>query len=224
MAITEHEHLCVATVPIFNHLPHAQLEQIESLVHHHHFAADSTLYMENSQADALYILHEGEVKIAKTSADGREQLLRLLKPGDFDGDSALFMDQQHTAEAKALSPVTACVLYKQDFQHLLKQYPDIAKALIAALAKRIQELETQTTLATTADVVTRIAHYLGEQAAQQGPTFVLPMKKKDLADFLGTTPETLSRKLTVLETAGVIKQSRGRQISVRDPKALAAYQ
>lgn len=224
MAITEQEHLCVATVPIFNHLPHAQLEQIESLVHDHHFPADSTLYLENSQADALYILHAGEVKIAKISADGREQLLRVLKPGDFDGDSALFMDQQHTAEAKALSPVTACVLYKQDFQRLLKQYPEIAQALIAALAGRIQELETQTTLATTADVVTRIAHYLSDQVAKQGNPFVLPMKKKDLADFLGTTPETLSRKLTALADAGVIKQARGRQITVLDPQALSDYQ
>ncbi len=224
MAITEQEHLCVATVPIFNHLPHAQLEQIEGLVHHHHFAADTTLYLENSRADALYILHQGEIKIAKTTADGREQLLRLLQPGDFDGDSALFMDQRHTAEARAVSPVTACVLYKQDFQQLLRQYPEIATALIAALAARIQQLETQTTLATTADVATRLAHYLREQAAQLGATFVLPMKKKDLADFLGTTPETLSRKLTALADAGIIQQARGRQITVLDAEALADYQ
>ena len=222
MAITDHDHLCVATVPIFNHLPHAQLERIEGLVHHRHFDEDTTLYLEDSQADALFILHAGEVKVARTSVDGREQILRLLKPGDFDGDSALFMDESHTAEARAISPVSACVLYKKDFQNLLQQYPEIASALIAALADRIQQLETQTTLATTADVATRIARYLSDLVAKEGPTFVLPMKKKDLADFIGTTPETLSRKLTALADAGVIAQGRGRQITVLDPEALTA--
>ncbi|MCI1986684.1 MAG: Crp/Fnr family transcriptional regulator [Lactobacillus sp.] len=221
-SITEHEHLCVARVPIFNHLPHAQLEQIENLVHHNHFAAGEPLYLENTPADALYILHAGQVKIARSSAEGREQLLRLLGPGDFDGDQALFTDRQHTAEAQAVAPVTACVLYKRDFQQLLQTYPAISTAVISALATRIDELETQTTMVTTADVATRLARYLADQAQAQGATFTLPMKKRDLADFLGTTPETLSRKLAGFEKNGWIKQGARRQITVVDAAALTA--
>lgn len=219
MATTKPEHLCVAAVPIFKPLPHAQLEQIEALVHHTHFAANSTLYLENSPANALYILHAGAVKIVRSSADGRQQLLRVLHPGDFDGDQGLLMDQQHQAQAVAMAPVTACVLYKKDFQTLLAQYPAIASQVIAALAQRIAALETQTTLVTTADVATRLAHYLGELAEALGPTFTLPMKKKELAEFLGTTPETLSRKLRELEAAKVIKQGPGRKVTVLDPNA-----
>ncbi|MFD1484755.1 Crp/Fnr family transcriptional regulator [Lacticaseibacillus baoqingensis] len=223
-SITEHEHLCVAQVPIFNQLPHAQLERIEALVHHSHFAAGETLYLENTPAEALYILHAGQVKIARTSAQGREQLLRVLHPGDFDGDQALFMDRQHSAQAQALAPVTACVLYKKDFQQLLQTYPAISQAVIAALATRIGELETQTTMVTTADVATRLAQYLLTQAQTQGNTLTLPMKKRDLADFLGTTPETLSRKLTQFADKGWLQQAAHRQIKLLDPEALAAQE
>lgn len=217
MATINHAHdLCVATVPIFEHMPTPVLEQIEGLVHHEHIAQDTPLYLENATADALYILHQGQVKVARTSADGREQLLRLLGPGDFDGDSALFRDQTHTAEARATTPVVACVLYKKDFQGLLAQYPEIASKVIAALATRIDELETQTTLATTADVATRLNHYLVQQQAVFGDHFTLPMKKKDLADFLGTTPETLSRKLTALEDQGAIQQGPSKSITIID--------
>ncbi|WP_390410372.1 Crp/Fnr family transcriptional regulator [Lacticaseibacillus jixiensis] len=225
MAITDqHQHpahdLCVATVPIFNRLPHAQLEQVEALVHHEHIPAGTPLYLPDSKADALYILHHGQVKIARVSADGREQLLRLLGPGDFDGDAAMFADQTHTAEARATTPVVACVLYKHDFQALLKTYPEVSMAVIQALASRVDELETQTTLATTADVAARLRHYLRTQLAEQGAHITLPMKKKDLADYLGTTPETLSRKLTLLEDAGVILQGRGKVIEILDPSRL----
>ncbi|WP_164509887.1 Crp/Fnr family transcriptional regulator [Lacticaseibacillus porcinae] len=220
MATTKSEHLCVAAVPIFKGLPHAQLEQIEALVQHRHFAANSTLYLENSPADALYILHAGSVKILRSSADGRQQLLRVLHSGDFDGDQGLLMDQQHQAEAVAMAPVTACVLYKKDFQALLEDYPAIAKEVIASLAHRIAALETQTTLVTTTDVATRLAHYLNELTEEFGPTFTLPMKKKELAEFLGTTPETLSRKLRELESAKVLTQGPGRKVTILDRDAL----
>lgn len=220
MAITEQHDLCVATVPIFNRLPHDQQELVEALVHHEHIAQDTPLYLPDSKADALYILHHGQVKIARVSADGREQLLRLLGPGDFDGDAAMFADQTHTAEARAITPVVACVLYKHDFQDLLKTYPAVSMAVIEALATRVDELETQTTLATTADVATRLRHYLRQQQALQGRHITLPMKKKDLADYLGTTPETLSRKLTGLEDAGAIRQGRGKAIEILEPSLL----
>ena len=116
--------------------------------------------------------------------------------------------------------MTACVLYKKDFQALLAQYPAIASAVISSLAKRIAALETQTTLVTTADVATRLTHYLGELVEEFGPSFTLPMKKKELAEFLGTTPETLSRKLRELETHGVLKQGPRRQLTILNVQAL----
>lgn len=221
--MTTEPDLCVRQVPIFNHLSLPHLEQIEGLVHHTHFAKNSTLYMADSPADALYIIHAGQVKIVHGSANGREQVLRILQAGDFDGDRALFADALHAGTAEAVTPVTACVLRKQDFQQLLAEYPAISLAVMRELAKRVDQLEAQTTLTATASVGARVAHFISSQADEHGDRFKLPMKKKDLADFLGTTPETLSRKLTDLAAQGVISQPNVHEIVVHDRSALANF-
>ncbi|WP_225049194.1 Crp/Fnr family transcriptional regulator [Lacticaseibacillus kribbianus] len=216
---TEHApHLCVATVPIFKHLPEAMLTRIGGVVQHTHFEKGASLYLTGSPADALYIIHEGQVKVSRGLADGREQIVRLLEPGDFDGDHGLFVAEQHTASATATAPVSACVLYKREFQHLLADAPDVSFAVMQELTRRIDTLEAKTTAA-MAPVEARLADYLLEQ---KQPEFRLPMKKKDLAQYLGTTPETLSRRLKTFTKAGLIEEVRPGVIRVLDASGLAA--
>ncbi len=210
-------HLCVATVPIFQHLPQPMLEQIGSVVQHTHFAKGEPLYLSGSPATALYIIHEGSVKVSRSLADGREQIVRLLEPGDFDGDHGLFVTEQHEAAATATAPVSACVLYKREFQRLLKDAPEVSFAVMQELTRRIDQLEAKATGA-MAPVEGRLAAYL---LAQPQPEFRLPMKKKDLAQYLGTTPETLSRRLKAFGQAGLIQEVRPSVIRVLDPAELA---
>ncbi|MCX2456447.1 Crp/Fnr family transcriptional regulator [Lacticaseibacillus nasuensis] len=221
MTTKQPEHLCVQRVPIFNHLPHAELVQIENLVRHQHFQTGEPLYLADSPAGALYIIHAGSVAVVRGSANGREQLVRQLTPGDFDGDRDLLQDATHQASAVAESPVTACVLYKSDFQRLLEQEPAISLAVIATQARRIDALEAQTTLVTTASVETRLAQWLLKQPADNGAV-TLPMKKKALAAYLGTTPETLSRKLRELSDAQLIEAVRPSVIKILDADGLRA--
>ncbi len=215
--MTTNAHLCVGTVPIFAHLPQSVLEQLEALVQHTQFAQGATLYAAGTPAAALYIIHQGQVKLAQTSADGDEHILRVLTPGDFDGDHALFIAATHQASATAMAPVSACVLYQKDFQHLLLTEPALSLPLIQALTQRIETLEQRNTLATT-PVGTRLGTYL---AAQADTTFTLPMKRQDLARYLGTTPETVSRKMKQFEAAGWLKQAKGNVITILDRHALA---
>ena len=113
------------------------------------------------------------------------------------------------------------MLYKSDFQRLLEQEPAISLAVIATQARRIDELEAQTTLVTTASVETRLAQWLLKQPADNGAV-TLPMKKKALAAYLGTTPETLSRKLRELSDAQLIEAVRPSVIKILDAAGLRA--
>ncbi|MFD1430878.1 Crp/Fnr family transcriptional regulator [Lacticaseibacillus mingshuiensis] len=209
--------LCVQVVPIFNHLPLSALTQIQALVHHVHFAAGDTLYFAGSQADALYIIHQGQVKIDQVTAGGRDQLIRLLAPGDFDGDQALFSRSVHQAEAVAMAPVVACVLRKPDFQQLIREHPDVGLAVMDELAQRLQQAEARATMTATRTVEARLADFLLRQGQAE---FTLPMKKKELAAFLSTTPESISRKLRDFENAGWLKQTGSKQLTILDRAAL----
>ncbi len=210
----------MATVPIFRHLPAPVLTRIGAAVQHTHLAAGTPLYQAGSPAAALYIIHQGQVKIARISADGREQIVRVLGPGEFDGDHALFVAETHTAAAVAMASVSACVLYKQDFQQLLAKEPAVSLAVIQALTKRIDALEQQATLA-TAPVDARLATFLLNQGTER---FHLPMKKKELAQYLGTTPETVSRKLKAFAAQGWLSQPQPSVIQILDRPALVAIQ
>lgn len=214
-------HECVQLVPIFSELAADQLDTIEKIVRHHHYQAGETLFSAADALDQLMIVANGQVKVYQLAANGREQLLYLLQTGDIDGEAALFENQQRTSFAEALVPTDVCSIRREDFQALMQQYPSISIKVLNVFGKRLTQLERQTTSTATESVEARLANYLTETAAAlKTNTFKLPIKKKDLATFLGTTPETISRKLTLFEQQGLITQQAGKVIKINDADQL----
>lgn len=214
-------HECVQLVPIFNNLANDQLDTIESIVRHHHYPAGSTIFSASDALDSLMIVASGQVKVYQLAANGREQLLYLLQTGDIDGEAALFENQQRSSFGEALVPTDICSIRREDFQALMQQYPSISINVLNVFGKRLSQLERQTTRATTESVEARLANYLTETAAAlKTNTFKLPLKKKDLATFLGTTPESISRKLALFEQQALITQKPGKIIQINDADQL----
>ncbi|VDG21287.1 Crp/Fnr family transcriptional regulator [Lactiplantibacillus mudanjiangensis] len=214
-------HECVQLVPIFQALADEQLDTIESIVQHRHYQAGETLFSATDDLDSLMIVANGQVKVYQLAANGREQLLYLLQTGDIDGEAALFENQQRTSYGEALVPTDICRIRRQDFQQLMQSYPSISINVLNVFGKRLAQLEKQTTRTATESVEARLATYLTETAASlKVSTFKLPLKKKDLATFLGTTPETISRKLTRFEQQGFITQKPGKLIQINDADQL----
>ncbi|AMV60312.1 transcriptional regulator, Crp/Fnr family [Pediococcus damnosus] len=215
------EHDCIKLVPLFDHLPDEDVDKIEAIITHKHYAAGESLFLDGDDLDTLMIVANGQVKVSKIAANGREQLLYLLQTGDFDGEGALFQDKTHTSSAVALIPTAVCQISRKNFQKLLSQSPSISMNLINEFGQRISSLEKRTTEAATESVEARIGSYLVETGASlDKDTFKLPIKKKDLAIYLGTTPETVSRKLTDFESKGWISQGPQKQIKLLDKDAL----
>lgn len=213
---------CVRLVPIFQTLGDADITAIAKLVRDQTLKAGEFLFTEGMPADRLYIVAHGQAKVTQSTAAGREQLLRVLGPGDFDGEGVLFTKGEHTTTATALTPLAICTISQHDFQALLKQTPALALNVLNALGRRVVALEAQTTAQAVASVSERLANYLVETAGAIGKaSFDLPLKKKDLAQYLGTTPETISRKLASFEAAGLIRQSGRQHVEVLDEDGLA---
>jgi len=214
---------CVFSVPIFSHLQPNQMKEIVNVIRDTHFKKGEMVYHAEDMFDALYIVNKGRVKIYRLSETGKEQLIRILKPGDFTGELALFQDvtTEHGIYAEALIPSSICVIHRNDVQNLLLKYPSISLKILAEFSNRLEKSEKQTTSFATQETDTRIALYLAELAEQihdepNHKMIELPVSKKDLASYLGTTPETLSRQLKIFETNEIIKQENQRQITILD--------
>ena len=182
------------------------------------FKKGDIIYRAGEKSDSLYIVGRGKIRIYRLSESGKEQLVRILNPGDFTGELALFRESIHESYAEAMANTSVCMITRTDLQEFLMKYPTISLKILSEFSNRLENSEKQTTRFATENVETRIALFLAEglESKDQSMEITLPMTKKDLASYLGTTPETISRKLAELEDEGFIKQLGGRKIKILD--------
>lgn len=207
---------CISQVPIFNHLEENQMKEILGTIKTFSFKKGELIYLAGDTSDALYIVSKGKVRIYRLSDSGKEQLVRFLNPGDYTGELALFRESIHESYAEAVSESSVCMIKRADLNEFLLKYPTISLKLLTEFSNRLETSEKQTTRFATEKVETRLALFLAECSDNEGNSveIKLPMSKKDLASYLGTTPETISRKLADLEHEGYIKQGNRRKITI----------
>lgn len=214
---------CVSLVPIFNHLEPEQLDEVMKTTQSVSYEKNEVIYHAGDKSDSLYIINKGSVRIYRLSESGKEQLVRILNVGDFIGELALFSETIHESYAEALVQTDICFIKRTDLQSLLLKYPSIALKVLSEFSHRLEESEKQTTRFSTENVETRLALFLAEQVAEEesgNRIFTLPMSKKNIASYLGSTPETISRKFNELEERGYIEQLTYKKIKILDLEAL----
>ncbi len=218
------EKLCMQKIPVFANLSRPELEKIVRLIVHRSYSKGQVIVPVEAMTDGITIINSGKLKASRYTADGREQILYLFTEGDFFGEHSLFNDQPTPYQIEALTPVSLCHLYRSDFQQLLKNLPDLAWQIIAALSERLASLEN---FISQQDLDKRILGLLGEFAQkygspQEGGLLVqLPLSREGIANYLGIARETLSRKFSQLESDGLIRSIGNRTIQIPDPDLLA---
>ncbi|NMA68973.1 MAG: cyclic nucleotide-binding domain-containing protein, partial [Desulfitobacterium sp.] len=118
----EHK-FCVAMVPIFNHLEDEQMHEIMKTIKPVHFKKGEIIYKAGDQSDSLYIVNRGRIRIYRLSESGKEQLVRILNPGDFTGELALFSQSLHESYAEAMKDTDVCMIKGSDLQEFLLRFP-----------------------------------------------------------------------------------------------------
>ncbi|AKP67502.1 Crp/Fnr family transcriptional regulator [Companilactobacillus ginsenosidimutans] len=219
-----HEHTdedCLSLVTIFQSLPERDIATLAEIVSEHHYKSGEFLYHAGDNADSLMIIAHGQAKVFQIAANGKEQMIRILQTGDFDGEAALFENDERNSFAQTLMDTDVCSISRNDFQKLMKTSPELAVNMVNAFGQRITQLEQQNTEVTTASVESRLANYLLETSAGlDEERFTLPLKKKDIATYLGTTPETISRKLTKMADDNLL-ENKGLKVKILDSDGLA---
>lgn len=218
-SLNHEEHHCVTLVPLFNALSPAEIAQVEQIVRHRTFEKGETVISPFNDPQ-LTIVAQGALKIYQLSLNGKEQLLRVIGPGEYAGEEALFGAVNENLYGETISKSTICYLKQTDFRKLLLDYPKLSLRLLEINAQKSMQTQQQTNFLMMDDIESRLANYLLQLATVAGSDQVeLPMKMKDLAAFIGTTPETLSRKFKLLEEDGYITR-QGRNIKLLDKDGL----
>lgn len=214
-------------VPIFNHLEADSLALIHQKIHAVEFKKGEYLFRAEEPTNTLYIIQSGAVRLFHLLESGKEQLIRILKPGDFIGEWSLFsQDRQYEDYAYALVDTKVCQLYADDFKEVLLRYPAVSLKILEEMSRRLQASEKMTSRVANESVGTRLVNYLlGQLPSQASDDHLvnLELSRKELAAFLGTTPETISRKFKELETLNIIKSLSPRKIKIINFDDLLQY-
>jgi len=218
----------LARVPVFETLEPSDVERVAEVAVPRSFEAHRVIFREGDQSDTCYIVGTGHARAIREHPDGRTISLAHFGPGDIFGELAMFDDERRSATVETLDAVEAIAILGADMRRLLREHPDIAVKLVISLGRRLRETNERLSRQSFQTVQSRVAEVLGqlcEQARAEGAgerDVLVTTTQSDIAQLAGSSRESASRFLAVLERAGVLTQGRGR-VTVHDPEALRRY-
>lgn len=204
------EDLCLSKVPLFASLDHDSLVTITSQMQHKSYKKGETIIREGSLSMGFTVIQQGSAKAYRITGDGREQILYIFPTHDYFGARFLFTEEAVPYSVEALEDSHVCILSKKLLMQLLAEHPPVAIELIEAMANRMRRLELVIQSMGGRNAEMRIASLLLEfidtygRKTERGIEVTLPLSREGIANYLGIARETLSRKLTQMEEAGII--------------------
>jgi CRP-like cAMP-binding protein len=198
-------------VPIFADLDKDTIDKISQVGHRKSYTKENIILMEEEVGSALFVIIKGKVKVARTSADGREVILSILGESDFFGEMAILDGMMRSATVIAIEDSELFIIQRDEFLELLKQYPEISIALLTELTRRlrnadikIKSLSLKDAEGKVATVILQLADDIGK--IKQGIVEIerLPLQQ-DLANMAGTSRETISRTLHSFAKKGLVE-------------------
>ena len=182
------------------------------------FSRNTEIFGENEPADYVYRVVSGSVRTYKILTDGRRQVGGFYLPGDIFG---LEFADEHAFSAEAITDAKVVVVKRSALTALAGRDATIGRELFALTGRELRRVQERVLLLIKS-AQERVASFLLEMAERAcgGNIVELPMSRQDIADYLGLTIETVSRTLTVLESAAAIEVPTSRRIVLRNRSAL----
>ena len=217
----------IRRVPLFSELSPEELERISRVAVPRSFPKGVRVFHEGDQSDACYIVRSGDLRVTREHPDGRAIALATLESGDIFGELAMLDGEARSASVEALSDCELLALPASDVRALLASSAEITVKLVIALTRRLREANERISRQSFQTVPSRVAGVLSqliaEETASEGRDGVtIRMTQADLAQLAGTSRESVSRFLAVLDRAGVVRVGRGR-VTVLEPRRLRGY-
>jgi len=219
--------LGLGAASLFSNLSPDELRLLAAHAVRKHFAQGELLFSEGDTCKGLHIIASGKLRIFKSSASGREQVLALEGPGGSVAELPVFDGGPYPASVSAVEDSEILFISRADFRSFCLEHPEVALKMLAVVGARlrrlvgiIEELSFTTVRQRLASVLVRLAQSEGKQT-EHGIEFHLPGTHQDLANQLGTVRELVSRNLMRLQAEGLL-QVEARSITVLDLPGLTA--
>ncbi|MGH2860229.1 MAG: Crp/Fnr family transcriptional regulator [Solirubrobacteraceae bacterium] len=215
-------------VRVFAGLSEEDLAAIAEVSVSRRFEAGQDVFREGDGGDTCYIVRSGLARAVRQHSGGRSITLAHFSSGDIFGELAMFDEEPRSATVNVIEDVEVVAIPGRDMQRLMREYPEIAVKLIAALAQRLRATNERLARQSFQTVQSRVAAVLAQMVASARSAsagegdVVIALTQADLAKLAGSSRESASRFLATLERSGVITQGRGR-LTVHDPSALEGY-
>lgn len=214
------------SLALFSGLSESSLEAVVDRTSERVYPRGAMVFRRGEICHGLYVVLEGQVKIYRSSPDGREQVLHIEGPGDPLAELPLFDSGPYPASARTLEESRLLFLPLDAFQSLYRQNPEIADVVIHDLGRRLRRLVQLVHRVSLKDVGARVATALIDYAEaagsfRDGAVFLLPRTQEELAAELATTRESVARALSRFRRAGIIVQD-GPHIRILSARRLAA--
>jgi len=214
-------------VPIFSGLSEAELSFLAQRTVPRRFSSGETVFAEGEPCAGLFVVESGHIRIFKSSAGGREQVLSIEGPGSSVAELPVFDGGNYPASVSAIDDATLLFVSKQDFQSLCLAHPQVSLKVLRVVGARlrrlvgiIEELSFTTVRHRLAAFLVRLANTSGKRS-EKGLEISLPANNQQLASQIGTVRELVSRNLSRFQAEGMLK-IEGRTVIVTDLKALEA--
>ena len=215
-------------VPVFETLTPPDLERVAQVAVPRSFRAHHVIFREGDASDTCYVVESGHARAVREHPDGRSIALAHFGPGDIFGELAMFDDERRSATIEAIEDVAAIAILGADMRRLLREHADISYKLVISLGRRLRETNErlsrqsfQTVQSRVAGVLAQLVEQARAEGAEDGDVLVV-VTQAEVAQLAGSSRESASRFLAVLERAGIVSQGRGR-LTVHQPEALSRY-
>ena len=215
-------------LPIFSELDELPLRRLAERCVTRNVPAGHLLFATDEECRGLYIIESGRVRIYRTSAEGKEQVLHIEGPGRSVAELPLFDGGRYPASAVTVEPSRLVFLPRADFEAVFRAHPDVAHTIIRGLGKRLRHLVQVTETLAFRDVAARLAMLLvayAERTGEQTPDGVeltLRRTQEELSHEIGTARESVSRAMRELKRAGLIEPLASEHIRIPDLAQLRA--
>jgi CRP/FNR family transcriptional regulator len=229
VATTDETAALLANVGVFEALGPDDLARVAEVAVPRHLESGQVVFREGDTSDTAYIVQAGHCRAVREHPDGRAITLAQFGPGDIFGELAMFDDETRSATIETVDDVDLVALLAADMRRLMREHSDIAVKLVISLGRRLRAANErisrqsfQTVQSRVATVVSQLATRALTDGAPPDTDVVVNATQSEIAQLAGSSRESASRFLAVLERADVITQGRGR-ITVHDHDALQRY-
>jgi len=203
-------------IPYLADLSFSEKESVKSLFFEKTLRRGEMAFLEEEPADTLYVLVDGVMKIFKTSANGKEQIISLATPYEVLNDTSIFDGGPNPVSAQAMSPAVLYGIKKDKLEQVIRQYPKITLSIIKLLTERTRRLLTLIEDLSFKHVIGRVGKILLEHVSD---TAGKPQRltQQEMAAIAGTAREVVARSLKTLEERGMVKIDRNKILITNKP-------